>query len=194
MTVHVRRNVWTLPDGDLTLAHYAAAVAEMKSRDPQDPTSWFYQAAMHKTTVTPPKPLWNGCQHGSWFFLPWHRMYLYFFERIVRATVVDLGGPDDWALPFWAYDTGGTQARIPAAFRDPQGGTNPSSPSGATTSTWARPCPSRSPPRHRRWHAPSSSERRNSAAASPRTVTPSGTDTDRSNSPRTAPCTTTSAA
>ncbi|WP_405812747.1 MULTISPECIES: tyrosinase family protein [unclassified Streptomyces] len=125
MTVHVRRNVWTLPDGDLTLAHYAAAVAEMKSRDPQDPTSWFYQAAMHKTTVTPPKPLWNGCQHGSWFFLPWHRMYLYFFERIVRATVVDLGGPDDWALPFWAYDTGGTQARIPAAFRDPQGGTNP---------------------------------------------------------------------
>ncbi|MFF4262640.1 tyrosinase family protein [Streptomyces virginiae] len=102
--VHVRRNVWTLPEDDLTLAHHAAAVAEMKRRDADDPTSWSYQAAIHGTVETPPKPLWNSCKHGFWFFLSWHRMYLWYFERIVRAAVVDLGGPADWALPFWDYD------------------------------------------------------------------------------------------
>ena len=44
------------------------------------------------------------CQHQGWFFLPWHRMYLYFFERIVRAAVVEAGGPADFALPYWNYD------------------------------------------------------------------------------------------
>lgn len=120
----MRRNVWTLPNGDQTLAHYAAAVRKMMDRDPDDPTSWSYQAAMHRTYVTPKKPLWNGCKHGTWFFLSWHRMYLYFFERIIRATVMDLNGPGDWALPFWGYDAGGIQAQIPPAFRDPEGGTN----------------------------------------------------------------------
>lgn len=122
--VHVRRNVWTLPEDDLTLAHYAAAVTEMKRRDADDPTSWAYQAAIHGTSETPPKPLWNSCKHGSWFFLSWHRMYLWYFERIVRATVVDLGGPADWALPFWDYDADPSQARIPPAFRDAEGGAN----------------------------------------------------------------------
>ena len=46
---------------------------------------------------------WNQCQHGSWYFLPWHRIYLGFFEQIVRSHVVALGGPDDWALPYWNY-------------------------------------------------------------------------------------------
>ncbi|MGW6574151.1 tyrosinase family protein [Streptomyces sp. NPDC054945] len=123
--VHVRRNVWTLPEDDLTLAHYAAAVAEMKGRDADDPTSWSYQAAIHGTADTPPKPLWNSCKHGSWFFLSWHRMYLWYFERIVRAAVVELGGPADWALPFWDYDADPSQARIPPAFRDEEGGANP---------------------------------------------------------------------
>ncbi|MCX5276713.1 tyrosinase family protein [Streptomyces virginiae] len=123
--VHVRRNVWTLPEDDLTLTHYAAAVAEMKRRDADDPTSWSYQAAIHGTAETPPKPLWNSCKHGSWFFLSWHRMYLWYFERIVRAAVVDLGGPADWALPFWDYDADPSQARIPQAFRDEEGGANP---------------------------------------------------------------------
>ncbi|MFE9462611.1 tyrosinase family protein [Streptomyces virginiae] len=122
---HVRRNVWTLPADDLTLAHYAAAVAEMKARDPDDPTGWTYQAAVHGTDTTPTRPLWNGCKHGSWYFLAWHRMYLWYFERIVRATVVQLGGPADWALPFWDYDADREQARIPPAFRDDEGGANP---------------------------------------------------------------------
>ena len=36
---------------------------------------------------------WNQCQHGSWFFLSWHRGYLLYFERICLAAIVELGGP-----------------------------------------------------------------------------------------------------
>ncbi|MGW0706096.1 tyrosinase family protein [Streptomyces sp. NPDC002643] len=122
--VYVRRNSWTLPEDDETLRFYAAAVSEMKGREPGDPTSWSYQAAVHGTAKVPPKPLWNGCQHGSWYFLAWHRMYLYYFERVVRATVVELGGPDDWALPYWDYGAGGEQAQLPHPFRDSRGGAN----------------------------------------------------------------------
>ncbi|MFL5817565.1 MAG: tyrosinase family protein [Conexibacter sp.] len=123
--VLVRRNAWTLPDGDETLAAYAAAVRAMRERDADDPTSWVYQAAMHGTSAEPPEPLWNGCQHGTWFFLPWHRMYVWFFERIVRAAVRETGGPADWALPYWDYGAGGVQATLPLAFRDSPGGDNP---------------------------------------------------------------------
>jgi tyrosinase len=117
-TPHVRRNVWTLPTGDQTIEEYASAVAIMKARNPDDPTSWTYQSAMHGTHKSPAKPLWNGCQHGTWFFVAWHRMFIYHFEAIVRAAVVQAGGSADWALPFWDYGAGGQQATIPHAFRN----------------------------------------------------------------------------
>ena len=46
-------------------------------------------------------------------------MYLHHFEKIVRATVVGLGGPEDWALPYWDYsDPARPQTRmLPPAFR-----------------------------------------------------------------------------
>jgi len=47
---------------------------------------------------------WNQCQHGSWYFLPWHRAYLAAFEAIVLDAIVKKGGPSDWALPYWNYD------------------------------------------------------------------------------------------
>lgn len=64
---------------------------------------------------------WNQCQHGSWYFLPWHRGYLMALEAQLRADIVSLGGPDNWALPYWDY-FGGTQpdqAPIPPAFTTP---------------------------------------------------------------------------
>jgi tyrosinase len=79
-TLHVRRNIWTLASGDPTVEEYAHAVAIMKGRPANDPTSWSYQAAMHGTHARSVQPLWNGCQHGTWFFLAWHRMFIYYFE------------------------------------------------------------------------------------------------------------------
>jgi hypothetical protein len=129
--LYIRREAWGLEGSDtfdpITLA-YAKAVKELQSRSPSDPTSWTYQAAMHATYTTPALANWDGCQHGGWFFLPWHRMYLYFFERIVRAAVTAAGGPVDFALPYWNYDRPNPGNTIPPAFRAatlPDGTANP---------------------------------------------------------------------
>jgi tyrosinase len=71
--------------------------------------------------------VWKQCQHGTWYFLPWHRGYLLALEANVRAAVVQAGGPSDWALPYWNYFKQG-QADLPFEFRSaswPDGGTNP---------------------------------------------------------------------
>jgi tyrosinase len=54
-------------------------------------------------------------------------MFIYYFEQIVRAAVVQAGGSADWSLPFWDYGAGGQQATLPAAFRSPSinGSPNP---------------------------------------------------------------------
>jgi tyrosinase len=126
-TPHLRRNIWTLPSGDHTVQEYAQGVAIMRARAANDPTSWTYQAAMHGTHARSVQALWNGCQHGTWFFLAWHRMFIYSFEQIVRAAVVQAGGAADWSLPFWDYEAGGQQATLPPAFRQPtaNGASNP---------------------------------------------------------------------
>jgi tyrosinase len=135
-----RKNVLSLPASDKTLYWYGKAVAAMKKKPLSDPTSWRYQAAIHDYTASrdplrsakdkkPSKAdqnkFWMQCQHGSWFFLPWHRMYLHFFEQIVLAEVTAQGGPSDWALPYWNYSASASAAILPEAFRHPKGAHNP---------------------------------------------------------------------
>jgi tyrosinase len=138
-----RRDVWELSEEDPSLEGwhpiiewYARAVTTMQGRDgtalpsddfvPSDPTSWRYLAEIHGTFLSqsdwPWGATWNECQHFSWFFLPWHRIYLHYFESVVRQTITDLGGPDDWALPYWDYSDPNRQnvRRLPPAFRVPR--------------------------------------------------------------------------
>ncbi|HEY5857000.1 MAG TPA: tyrosinase family protein, partial [Aldersonia sp.] len=130
--VFVRREAWSLQSGTtfdpITLA-YAKAVQVMQARPAADPTSWAYQAGIHASfTAPPPGAPFNSCQHQGWFFLSWHRMYLYFFERIVRKAVIDAGGPADFALPYWNYDRAFPFNTLPPAFRMstlPDGTANP---------------------------------------------------------------------
>jgi tyrosinase len=91
------QDVNALPPGDKTLFWYEKAVGQMRMRATADPLSWDYQRAVHGTTMLPPAMtgFWAECQHGTSFFLPWHRMYLYYFERIVRQIIKDPGGPPD---------------------------------------------------------------------------------------------------
>jgi Common central domain of tyrosinase/Polyphenol oxidase middle domain len=127
----VRRDVWTLqadaPWDPVTVA-YAQAVTVMQGRPATDPTSWAFQAALHGTFAAgPPGVRWNECQHQSWYFLSWHRMYVYYFERIVRAAVVEAGGPADFALPYWNYDQPFPSNTLPQPFREamlPDGSAN----------------------------------------------------------------------
>ncbi|MBC7926074.1 MAG: tyrosinase family protein [Bryobacteraceae bacterium] len=62
---------------------------------------------------------WRKCAHACWFFAPWHRMYLHFFEKTIMRIVAGLpGGPSDWALPYWNYSASSSAALLPAPFRN----------------------------------------------------------------------------
>lgn len=142
----VRKDVATLFDASTgawkpELYWYAKAVGWMKEREESEPNSWRFQWNTHGKSERDPDdpPEWHQCPHRSEYFLPWHRWYLYYFERIVRDVIVTkLGQEDmaDWALPYWNYAHLGTDGapegseewrRIPLPFRqrtmrDPQGG------------------------------------------------------------------------
>jgi tyrosinase len=119
---YTRKNVWELGgDWAAPILWYARGVKAMKARALNEQTGWRFYAAIHGTDQnlwqqlgywSPGDPMpssgdveiyWNQCQHGSWYFLPWHRGYLIAFETIVRDAVIKLGGPSDWALPYWNY-------------------------------------------------------------------------------------------
>lgn len=72
-----------------------------------DDRGYAYHAGIHGL------PLPIGCDnaHGTPYFLPWHRAYLYFFERALRDRVADA------MLTWWDWRTGPTRpARIPEPF------------------------------------------------------------------------------
>jgi tyrosinase len=120
--------------GAAMLAKYNSAVGTMMQRGKGDPCSWIFQWYTHQirddlgktaeigTLPAGQRPLatdmWNTCQAHSGrplrYFLPWHRMYVYFLERIVRQACGDPG----FTLPYWDY-MDSTQRPIPAAFRTP---------------------------------------------------------------------------
>jgi len=75
------------------------------------PLGWKYQASIHGSLPGAVKQNgWNTCQHSSWFFLPWHRMELYFFERILRKS----SGNNTLTLPYWNF---GVQPKLLPDFR-----------------------------------------------------------------------------
>jgi Common central domain of tyrosinase/Polyphenol oxidase middle domain len=61
--------------------------------------------------------VWATCQHSppgqQLNFFGWHRMYLYYFERVLRWAAND----PDLTLPYWDY-TDPAQTALPDAFQD----------------------------------------------------------------------------
>ena len=127
--VRTRREIWSLESEQewhpITRA-YSLAVEELQGRDPSSPTSWAYQATIHAMPdFGQPDSFRGQCQHFSWYFLPWHRLYLYWFEQLVLSVVTAHPEVDDdtkatWALPYWDYTPGGEHARLPEPFRVPK--------------------------------------------------------------------------
>lgn len=113
-SLFVRRNVGGMNAFDPVISAYRKAVAAMRTLPATDPRSWTYQAAIHGTFTTPPQTAWNTCQHGNYFFWSWHRMYLYWFERICRSMACD----ECFALPYWDYNSS-SERQLPPMFRDP---------------------------------------------------------------------------
>jgi tyrosinase len=109
-----RQNVYCLAPDDPVLNAYRAAIVKMRALPATDPLSWSAQAAIHGTLAPLPGMIHDVCQHGTDFFLSWHRMYLYYFERIVRK----MSGDPDFALPYWGYSPTGKRS-LPEPFRVP---------------------------------------------------------------------------
>ncbi|NUS59945.1 MAG: hypothetical protein HOQ01_03260 [Lysobacter sp.] len=127
--------------GQDMLATYANAMRAMLARPDSDPLSWLWQWYTHfvrtgtnkaneinrvfGTTVTPQRTLanamWNTCQSHAGqnynHFLPWHRMFLFFFEQIIR----EVSGRADFTLPYWDYTSSDPAKRgiLPLQFRLP---------------------------------------------------------------------------
>ncbi|XP_049378452.1 polyphenol oxidase E, chloroplastic-like [Solanum stenotomum] len=84
------------------IAKYQLATKRMKELDKDDPRSFMQQANIHCAYC-------NGAYkfgdevlqvHQSWLFFPFHRWYLYFYERILGKLIND----PTFALPYWNWD------------------------------------------------------------------------------------------
>lgn len=97
----IRKSVINLPPDAPDLIKYRRAVDVMTKLPETNPRSWVAQAKIHL----------NSCPHSNWWFLPWHRAYIYFFEQICRDVLSD----PSFALPYWDWTA---YPRIPAPFLD----------------------------------------------------------------------------
>ena len=129
----IRYNLAT-PNGQTMLKKYAQAVKLMMALPPTDPRSWTFQWYTHAvptnttkaaalSSIFGPNPspnktlandMWNTCQGhfgaaGEPYFLPWHRMFVCYFEEIIRAVLKD----SKFSLPYWNYS-------VPAGYAMPK--------------------------------------------------------------------------
>lgn len=89
-TAPLMRRSLTASDFPLAiLESFKRAIRAMLALPPSDPRNWYRQALVHLL----------DCPHANWWFLPWHRGYLYHFEAICR----ELSGDPAFALPFWDW-------------------------------------------------------------------------------------------
>ncbi|KAK1439697.1 hypothetical protein QVD17_05517 [Tagetes erecta] len=86
---------------------YKRAIQAMRDLPDDHPHSFVSQAKIHcaycnggYTQVASGFPEIDIQIHNSWLFFPFHRWYLYFFERILGNLIND----PTFALPFWKWD------------------------------------------------------------------------------------------
>src|SRR5574337_268981 len=130
----IRQDIWALSnekEWHPVILAYARAVGVLKSRDndpkhASDPTRWGFQTAVHwydGKIHAKQKKFLNKCQHDTWYFLPWHRIYLHHFEEIVRSVIaedpeIEEGIKQTWALPYWNYSKNAQTRMLPPAFAE----------------------------------------------------------------------------
>ncbi len=84
----------------------------------------FKQPEINRIYTNPADPnralaetMWDTCTHYGqplMYFLPWHRMYVYFFEQIIRS----ISGQPQFTLPYWDY-TNPARHALPPEFTMP---------------------------------------------------------------------------
>jgi polyphenol oxidase len=111
---------------DLTpeeVSRLKAAYGEMRKlsgSNPDDPRGWLQQSLIHCWYCGGGMDGRAGEQiHGSWWFFPWHRCYLYFHERILGHLV----GDASLTLPYWEWDNAASRT-MPAPYTSPNNRSN----------------------------------------------------------------------
>lgn len=86
-----RRSLLDLPPDAPDLFLYKQAVSRLTKMPAPDGTKsyWIYLAEIHH----------GFCQHYNWWFLPWHRAYIYYFEQVCRQVLQRT----DFTLPYWDW-------------------------------------------------------------------------------------------
>ncbi|XP_025696440.1 polyphenol oxidase I, chloroplastic [Arachis hypogaea] len=116
--IRVRRPAHLVDDE--FIAKLEKGIAIMKSLPNDDPRNFIQQAKVHCAYCNGGYPQKHPFQdqkidvHRSWLFFPFHRFYIYFFERILGTLI----GDPSFALPYWNWDSiQGMQ--IPSYFTTP---------------------------------------------------------------------------
>ncbi|PIN01138.1 Catechol oxidase [Handroanthus impetiginosus] len=102
------------------IAKFNKAVELMRALPDDDPRSFTQQADVHCAYCDGAYdqvgfPNLELQIHNSWLFFPFHRYYLYFFERILGKLIDD----PTFAMPFWNWDSPGGGMRIPQMYTNP---------------------------------------------------------------------------
>jgi tyrosinase len=137
--VTLRRHDVASSEGREMLRIFAEAVGKMMAMPSGDPRGWVFQwhihavrddrskaselARLYPNSSDPDRILaeavWDTCEaHFDPlrvnFFLPWHRMHLMSFERLVRSIT----GATHFTMPYWNY-TDPFRRSLPPQFRSP---------------------------------------------------------------------------
>ncbi|XP_052183744.1 polyphenol oxidase, chloroplastic-like isoform X1 [Diospyros lotus] len=100
------------------VAKFSKAIKLMKELPDDDPRNFKQQANIHCAYCDGAYdqigfPDLEIQVHNSWLFFPWHRYYLYFFEKILGKLIDD----PNFAMPFWNWDSPAGM-RMPAFYAD----------------------------------------------------------------------------
>jgi polyphenol oxidase len=114
--VILRKSINALTPAELTKLQ--SAYTALRALPATDKRTWVLQADMHAlfcdSCTTSPTDI-----HGSWNFFPWHRAYLYYYERILGSLAGDI---NHFRLPYWDWENIRT---LPASYRSPGSAANP---------------------------------------------------------------------
>jgi polyphenol oxidase len=116
--IQPRRPASTLTTANIDRLKKAyTAMRALDTSDPADPRGFSRQANIH-CFICSQSP--SQQVHGTLNFLPWHRAYLYFHERILGNLIGDM----TFRLPYWDWENP-SHRQLPPAYVTPNNNTNP---------------------------------------------------------------------
>jgi len=113
--ITLRKSIGSLSPAELT--QIKNAYAALRALPATDKRTWILQADMHALYCAQCTDSVMDI-HGSWSFFPWHRAYLYYYERILGSLVGDLA---HFRLPYWDWEN---IRSLPPGYNSPSNATN----------------------------------------------------------------------